>query len=666
MGIRGLMSFVEDHRKELLRDVKLRDTRLVIDGYALFHWLSFHSDLELRYGGDYDSFADVAREFFETLSACGICPYVVLDGGCDISDKKLCTLKDRARERILAARALSLGGTGRVCPLLTREAFLQVLTEQQVGFVQSFSEADQDIVTLANHWSCPVLSSDSDFCIFDLKAGFCLLSGFQWRNISTVRGTQSCFIPAACFSVDTLCQHFNGMTKALLPLFAVLCGNDYGSLSAGDSILAKIRPPPGAASPSGRQHRRVLGLLSWLSSFPGPAEAVDRALQLLPRCDRERVREGLSSAVRDYQPSQARPQDLLQRKAHVCPDAMHTSLPGWVRLSLARGQLSPFISDALVLRRTILHTQVEDLQRPSAHRASLPLRQAIYGLLWGAIHPQGTASPPTLGEVERVSRTIRTATVHATELPGGGAHLSTLPELPVDQRETLLLEALQVNRSILDAVPPALRLPVAVSCFWVQQVEVRVTLVQAQALLMGMLMGPLHIMVDSKGEDAVQVPGAQRLKEELLSVKARTRMSGWLDVASAHTFCQWQSCMQMGLYLNQLLSTPLAEPDLTRLYSGSLVHGLCRELTASSTDRLLSLCPEAKQLYGHLFCALQSSAPPEFSSPKGKSRSKKKKKGTKNRGRATSSTGCQYEGGNRFKVLMVENLEEMTEASQLK
>lgn len=49
MGIRGLMSFVEDHSNEFFTDVKLRDTKIIIDGYALFHRLYFSSNLELRW-----------------------------------------------------------------------------------------------------------------------------------------------------------------------------------------------------------------------------------------------------------------------------------------------------------------------------------------------------------------------------------------------------------------------------------------------------------------------------------------------------------------------------------------------------------------------------------------------------------------------------------------
>lgn len=185
-------------------------------------------------------------------------------------------------------------------------------------------------------------------------------------------------------------------------------------------------------------------------------------------------------------------------------------------------------------------------------------------------------------------------------------------------------------------------------------------------------MGPLHAIITSPDKEELREVGARMLYEEFQRVKEQTRPGTRLDLDTAHIFCQWQCCLQMGMYLNQLLSTPLPEPDLTRLYSGSLVHGLCQELlTSTSVESLLSMCPEAKQLYEHLFNAIRSYAPAELFLPKGKSNSKKrrqKKRGTswsKNRVGTTSDTRCCYEGSNRFGLLMAENLEEQIEVSEL-
>uniref|UniRef100_A0A8C6QF68 Asteroid homolog 1 n=1 Tax=Nannospalax galili TaxID=1026970 RepID=A0A8C6QF68_NANGA len=667
MGIRGLMSFVEDHSNEFFTDLKLQDTKIIIDGYALFHRLCFNSDLELRYGGDYDSFADVVQKFFESLFACNICPYVVLDGGCDISDKKLTTLKDRAREKIQAAHSLSVGGGGNVCPLLIREVFIQALVKLQVCFVQCFSEADRDIMTLANHWNCPVLSSDSDFCIFDLKSGFCPLNTFQWRNLNTVKDTQSYYIPAKCFSIDAFCNHFSNMNKALLPLFAVLCGNDHVNLPIMETFLSKVHLPLGS---KGRRHHRVMGLLNWISNFDDPTEALDNVLKYLPKKKRENVKEVLCCAMEEYQQSSVKLQDFFQSGTYVCPEALNLGLPEWVLVSLAKGQLSPFISDALVLRRTILHTQVENMQQPNAHRISQPIRQIIYGLLLNSSHPEDISQnampsqPLAFNEVERINKNIKTSIVYAVQLPKDHSDLSRLTELSLARRQTLLLEALKVKQVVLESIPTFLKLPIAVSCYWLQHTEAKAKLYHLQALLLGMLMEPLHAIINSPGKEDPRA-GAKMLYEEFQKVKESARPSARLDLDTAHIFCQWQCCLQMGMYLNQLLSTPLPEPDLTRLYSGSLVHGLCQSLASTSVESLLSMCPEVKQLYEHLFNATRSYAPAELFLPKGKSNSKKGGQKKKITVGTTSDTRNWYEGSNRFGLLMTENLEEHIEASEL-
>lgn len=59
--------------------------------------------------------------------------------------------------------------------------------------------------------------------------------------------------------------------------------------------------------------------------------------------------------------------------------------------------------------------------------------------------------------------------------------------------------------------------------------------------------------------------GEDRLAyEKFLKWREEKVPSEGFDLDAAHGFCQWQCCLQMGLYLNQLLCVPLAEPDLSR------------------------------------------------------------------------------------------------------
>ena len=96
--------------------------------------------------------------------------------GMDPSDKKFSTLRARLQSKIKEADCLSHGRHGSVLPYLTRDVFIQVLTQRGVPLVQCPAEADWEIACLAHQWNCPVLTNDSDFFIFDLP-------GEKWQNV---------------------------------------------------------------------------------------------------------------------------------------------------------------------------------------------------------------------------------------------------------------------------------------------------------------------------------------------------------------------------------------------------------------------------------------------------------------------------------------------------
>ncbi|XP_007438593.1 protein asteroid homolog 1 [Python bivittatus] len=636
MGINGLMSYVGEH-SEFFVDLQLRNTNVIIDGNNLYHRLYFDSNLDIRRGGDYDSFTDIIRLFFESLAACNIQPYVVLDGGSDASDKKLTTLKERAFEKIQAANSLSCGGGGSVLPLLVREVFKQILTKLQVPFVQSFSEADRDIVSLANHLNCPVLTLDSDFCIFDLQAGYCPLNYFQWRNLCRCKDSQDCYIPTRCFSLERFCRHFSNMNKTLLPLFAVMSGNDYINLPAIEMFFSKIHLPIGKSRQRSRKHDRIQGLLNWLSRFADLGEAMENVLKYLKKHEKEEIRQLLSSFMEEYEPSNVNLKDFFQSGVYESEELKKLKLPQWIGASLIKGHLPPFVSDALILRRTILHVQVENIRRGSAHTTALPIRQVIYWLLQNtspsslspSLNKQPTSFPPVFHEFDRFQKSLKKSSVQVAELaqkfPDSRYALATLNEVPIADRLLLLWETLGVTASILEPVPCLLQLPMAVTCYWTRCSEPKVTLQHIRALLLGIIFGELDKMLHIPDPQVSHAEVNKIVHDQFLKWKEKKSPKDALELDAAHTFCQWQCCLQAGLYLNQLLCSPLPEPDLTRLYNGTLVHRLYHELKSSSTpENLLSASPKIYQLYCNMVQIVKDSTPPGFFQKK-KSKSQRKK-----------------------------------------
>ncbi|NWX41239.1 ASTE1 protein, partial [Steatornis caripensis] len=617
MGIRGLTGFVEE-RGAFLTELRVRDTKLVIDGSSLYYQLCFASAVDFRRGGDYGLFVATVRDFFGSLRACSVAPFVVLDGGRGADDRKLATLRGRAAERLLAAHGLSRGGGGCLAPLLAREAFVQALGRLGVPFVQCFAEADREIAGLANRWGCPVLALDSDFCIFDLAAGYCPLTHFQWRSLGVGGGARGCYVPARCFSTEKFCKHFGHLNKSMLPLFAAMSGNDYIDVATLEVFFSKVHLPKGCEAGKGGKHVRLQGLLNWLAQFAEPAEAVDNVLKYLKKHQRE-IRELLCASMEDYTPSDVKLEDFFQSGKYECEAARKAGLPQWVLDALAKGKLAPFVSNALILRSTFLRVQVENMQRPSAHSTALPIRKVLYGLLLkrsqnteAASPSKQTDEPLVVSEFDRLQKTLKKTFIQAASLPTDFCDdrfsLDKLMEVPTSCRQMLLLETLGVKMSFLESIPSHLQLPVAVTCYWICHSEPQVKLHQLKALLLMIVSGELQRITNDPDPTVLPAEDDSIAYNEFLKWKEKKLQSKDFDLDAAHGFCQWQCCLQMGLYLNQLLCTPLAEPDLSsRLYSGTLVHKLYQELKSTpSVENLFSSSPKMTQLYQVLLNTVES------------------------------------------------------------
>lgn len=97
MGIKGIKKLIESNEGIFLANCELQSTALVIDGPNLLHYLFTTSrDLDFLHGGDYNEFASVIRDFFQTLQSCHVRPLVVMDGGHSIDDRKLNTKIDKS------------------------------------------------------------------------------------------------------------------------------------------------------------------------------------------------------------------------------------------------------------------------------------------------------------------------------------------------------------------------------------------------------------------------------------------------------------------------------------------------------------------------------------------------------------------------------------------
>ncbi|XP_008299462.1 protein asteroid homolog 1-like [Stegastes partitus] len=756
MGVQGLTTYVEGN-KYFFQDVKFRDSRLVIDGCSLYYRLYFNSGLEQQHGGDYSEFACLLTQFFSALATCNIQPYVVLDGGIDPSDKKFSTLRQRLQSKIKEAGNLSHGRNGSVLPILTRNVFIQVLLEQGVPLAQCSAEADWEIACLAHQWNCPVLTNDSDFYIFDLPGGYLPLRFFHWTNLNGKASHR--YISARCYTTNSLCRLFGGMNHELLPLCAVLTGNDYGVPKEAETLLALVDFSAvgggGGRRKGGAPMSRVEGILLWLSTFSSVAMALDEVSKLMGEDSGRGKRgqkgglssqlwagmqeyhiKGRSSLARWFSGVKAVPGGQTSRLAQ---------LPECLSLAAMQGLLHPSVVDAFVMQRVLLSPQVENSKLASSHCSSRAIRQALYGILLqrpqdnitqgrgggaqvvkglqdevqtqgmrvqenvrqgmrggrgrggrgsggrgqGHIVPaqQGvnvafsteqaagaatvqaqsssSSTPIYVEEYDRVDLNLKKIQIEAHP-PRNHLHLDGLGQAPVAVRLNVLFEVLGVKDSALAPVPLHLQLAVAVTGFWLREAVPTPSQLQLQALVLSMVYGELFLKHQSGAtQHQHRVPqinwaAERKVLEGLNRQRVRPGERQGVNLGAAHSFSQWQACLWSALCLNQLLLLPLPEPNLSWLFSGTLVHGLVRSLKGGrAAESLLSGGSFAVQLYSSLLDAVRKCSTKANPSSAASGRKRGRGRGRGRRGRGGGGRGAQAGGrddemNNRFSLLMSE------------
>ena len=68
-------------------------------------------------------------------------------------------------------------------PILTFGIFSTVMRELGVQIFAGKGEADRATVAIANYYGYPVLANDSDYYMYDIKAGYIPFHRFKWRTI---------------------------------------------------------------------------------------------------------------------------------------------------------------------------------------------------------------------------------------------------------------------------------------------------------------------------------------------------------------------------------------------------------------------------------------------------------------------------------------------------
>ncbi|XP_049534334.1 protein asteroid [Anopheles darlingi] len=334
MGVRGLTTFIETNADAYLKPFELHDTLLVIDGDSLCAQLFSRSNNKTTpFGGHYDAYYRQVLDFFDMLKACRIVPYVLLDGGYE--SRKIVTVRERMKQKVHSIAHLSLESTRHTMPLMLREVFVDAVRAAGVSLMRCAFEADDEVAILARKLDCPVMSYDSDFYIHNVRyIPFVTLTHKIYRKVTDasgdnfeigivdrtkvgtrhevkflaqcgdetlIRGEDSVtydYLDCCLYTIENLIGPNERLSKEMIPLFAVLLGNDYIERKVLEGFYRSIK--------SGRtnrkiaqQQRRIKVILKWLQNHTLQS-AIRTIVNQIRVANRNQIHRQMLTAMRGY------------------------------------------------------------------------------------------------------------------------------------------------------------------------------------------------------------------------------------------------------------------------------------------------------------------------------------------------------------------------------
>lgn len=536
MGILGLTTYINDHSDCYLKDYELRDTYLVIDGDNIICqlYISWENG-NCAFGGDYDKYAQSVADFFDELLMCNVTPLVVIDGSYE--KKKLKTILDRIKAKVRLASKCCPANPQRtkIFPLMLTTVFKDVMNDKNIRYTQSLFEADNAVAAVAKALDCPVLSYDSDFYIYGTPyIPFKTLEKCVFKSRTGNGRMKRCKI----YQIEYLLNAFKGLHQSMLPLAAVLLGNDYTNGCTFNNFFRRLKLP---SRPQKKQNRQycIEAVFSWLGKYTLD-KAVVEILNTVPEYEQQELLSVIETNVDSYtnisgemtmfqlgfskeyddrgsvsksfmsdiginsfihkvknmktskmkvEEKKTGTMNIFSQSELVFNEAILNTMPEWFLSEFSEGKYSGYFISLLVECLYVCPVQVEDDHYPSSNAISLKILSVIFGLLKSEMDDK-TA---TLKYVMR----NQNAGIACLELEGTDTvPLSKLREIPLSVRKEILNDALEVaNEPCINELLPEWMLYVACIKYWLEQRELyKYNKCYVYSLLLSMLLN----VIDSK------------------------------------------------------------------------------------------------------------------------------------------------------------------------
>ena len=405
--------------------------------------------------------------------------------------------------------------------------FMEVLRDlESVEIILTNGEADNAVAALANHHKCPVLASDSDYFIFELKHGFIQLN--DWLSVMDAHNPNIESI--RMFNVR------NMLFKDVEGSFSLSEYDQWLLIPAifGNDIINHIQNKP--------EHLR-----SFQAVFKKASE-FRNCQQFLDFCMHRNYFTGLSENFAKAKEMHCNLPKLDSIPFSAAADKVLSTLPEWIFQLFREGKILPFLLEACSKEPCLLPKSVEVIEKKSVWHISCSIRQHLYALM-------GLPADEPVREVIRKDHvpklTIETVSPILLTPP------VTVENIESCDKKNLVLEILKYpmeRMQLFDQLEDQWKLPVAATFYWYQQSSIPRD--QREDLLKSLLLS----FLTCSGIMSADLPQLPAVTSEM---KQR-------HLTALHAFSQWQCVYFDARALNYLAREPFPTTNPASLYAGEV------------------------------------------------------------------------------------------------
>ena len=583
MGIHWLNYFIEHISS--YQWIECQPKGIVIDGLSFIYTFSELRAAPWIEGGRYGVLRDMLMEFFTYLkSTSGIDLLVVMEGFDHNRKEKECVRikRRKGRNQGIARSLLENQRTNSLfpVPVLSFKVFLMTMKELGIPVLYAHGDADQGTVAIANYYNYPVLANDSDYYMYDIKAGYIPIYNLDLHARP---------LKLEVYKLCKFNRQFGLVDPQLSRVIPAVLGNDLITTDLMDQLIKE-----GVISTD--NYRQVGSLIRFISKVSNVEqlilhirETMDRGVEIA-----EVLRANIKQAQEMYDGIDPLSKEELQAKSLVIPDSGNrVEIPSWL-MKYGRGLVSLAIEG-----KSLPGCVIDNPHKPTARLASVGIRQSMYTMM-SPLMKENRVIEIMRNDLRKggKSEDIKMVNHEVTLFPP-----HTLPSvldiegMSHDEKLSVFCRVLGIDRNILDWFDNQWKLVIAAACYWVKECRPNTKLIEALAATF------VHCFEQRVVSRHANDPGVERLLSSLedSNIKHDER-NQWLD--ALHSFACFQCIFIDTVTLNDLLQSCLdATLSPAFFFDGKVA------LTYVCTDALQSIFDEKiipNPLYRKIFETLMA------------------------------------------------------------